>query len=152
MALDGGPADPAVLERLLGASANFSAANLTQSLVADVLGFYHAVDWSEPWLRGLAAFHVLVWIVAVAFRRWDNVQMLLLVGILIFSIRCCNLYRMYPRASEEQRLVRADRERIDRDAASLQLDEALSKAEALGRKSSLPSKAQPGPRRVQFVL
>lgn len=92
MALDGGPADPAVLERLLGASANFSAANLTQSLVADVLGFYHAVDWSEPWLRGLAAFHVLVWIVAVAFRRWDNVQMLLLVGILgvVYSAETLN--------------------------------------------------------------
>ena len=77
---------------------------------------------------------------------------LLLVGILLMSIRCCNLYRMDPRASEEQRLVRQDRELADRNAASLQLDRALSKAEGLGCKSSVSSMAQPGPRRVQFVL
>ena len=77
---------------------------------------------------------------------------LLLVGILLMSIRCCNLYRMDPRASEEQRLVRQDRELAYRNAASLQLDRALSKAEALGSKSSVSSTAQPGPRRVQFVL
>eukprot|EP00964_Phaeocystis_antarctica_P011117 scaffold6115_cov57-Phaeocystis_antarctica.AAC.2 len=29
-------------------------------------GFYHAVDWSEPWLKGLLAFHVTVWVLAVA--------------------------------------------------------------------------------------
>lgn len=77
---------------------------------------------------------------------------LLLVGILLFSIRCCNLYRMNPRASEEQRLVRADRDRIDRDAASRELDDALSRAKALGGSGSLSPMAQPGPRRVQFAL
>ena len=75
-----------------------------------------------------------------------------LVGILMMSIRCCHLYRMYPRASEEQRLVLQDRELADRNAASRQLDRALSKAEGLGSKSSVSSMAQPGPRRVQFVL
>ena len=29
-------------------------------------GFYHAVDWSEPWLKGLLAFHVTVWVLAIA--------------------------------------------------------------------------------------
>ena len=77
---------------------------------------------------------------------------LLLVGALLASIRCCRLYRMDPRASEEQRLVREDRQRIDRDAASLELDRALTQAKGLGSESSLSSKAQPGPRRVQFVL
>ena len=88
----GGPADPAMLERLLAASANFSAANLTQSFMTDVLGFYHAVDWSELWLRGLAVFHILVWTIAIAFRRWDNVQMLLLVSILgvVYSAETLN--------------------------------------------------------------
>ena len=72
---------------------------------------------------------------------------LLLVLALLATIRCCNLYKMEPRASEEQRLVRQDRERADRNAASLQLDKAQSKAEALGTKAQVP-----GPRRVQFVL
>jgi hypothetical protein len=87
-----GPADPAMIERLLAASANFSAANLTQSFMTDMLGFYHAVDWSEPWLRGLAVFHILVWTIAIAFRRWDNVQMLLLVSILgvVYSAETLN--------------------------------------------------------------
>ena len=72
---------------------------------------------------------------------------LLLVGVLLMAIRCCGLYQMDPRASEEQRLVREDRERADRDAASLQLDKALSKAKGLGSAAQVP-----GPRRVQFVL
>ena len=44
-------------------------------------GFYHAVDWSEPWLKGLLAFHVTVWVLAVATRKLNDVQIVLLLCI-----------------------------------------------------------------------
>ena len=44
-------------------------------------GFYHAVDWSEPWLKGLLAFHVTVWVLAIATRRLNDVQIVLLLSI-----------------------------------------------------------------------
>ena len=44
----------------------------------DVLGFAHAVDWSERWLLGLAAFHVLMWIVMIVTRKSHDAQMALL--------------------------------------------------------------------------
>ena len=81
----GGPADPAMLERLLNGElgGNFTGiGNMTASFMADVTGFYHAVDWSERWLLGLAAFHVLVWTIAVGFRHYDNVQIVLLLAVL----------------------------------------------------------------------
>ena len=59
--------------------ANFTAASA--DFYSDVLGFYHAVDWSERWLLVLGAFHVFVWIVTVLLRRADEVQMVLLVLI-----------------------------------------------------------------------
>jgi len=44
-------------------------------------GFYHAVDWSEPWLKGLLAFHVTVWVLAIATRKLNDVQIVLLLCI-----------------------------------------------------------------------
>ena len=57
--------------------------NATQgSFVDDVLGFYHAIDWSERWLLALLCFHLCVWLVVVGTRRHNTVQMVLLVALL----------------------------------------------------------------------
>ena len=48
----------------------------------DVMGFVHAIDWSERWLLALGGFHTLVWILALASRRNHDAQMVLLVCIL----------------------------------------------------------------------
>merc|ERR1712194_738295 len=52
------------------------------TLTDDVMGFYHAVDWSEPWLKGLLAFHVTVWVLAIATRKLNDVQIVMLLSIL----------------------------------------------------------------------
>ena len=61
------------------AGANFTVASA--EFYSDVLGFYHAVDWTERWLIALVAFHIQLWVIAVALRHSDNVQMVLLVLI-----------------------------------------------------------------------
>ena len=43
--------------------------NATGSFVDDVMGFYHAIDWSERWLLALLCFHLCVWLVVVGTRR-----------------------------------------------------------------------------------
>ena len=56
--------------------------NATGSFVDDVMGFYHAIDWSERWLLALLFFHLCVWLVVVGTRRHNTVQMVLLVALL----------------------------------------------------------------------
>lgn len=41
------------------------------------MGFFHAIDWKEPWLIGLLSFHVLLLVVVFASRRNINFQMCL---------------------------------------------------------------------------
>nr|CAB3465141.1 unnamed protein product [Digitaria exilis] len=41
--------------------------------------FVRAVDWTEPWLLCLMAFHVILLLTAVGFRRNANFQLLLLL-------------------------------------------------------------------------
>ncbi|XP_074263538.1 uncharacterized protein LOC141586263 isoform X1 [Silene latifolia] len=41
------------------------------------LGFFHAIDWKEPWLIGLLGFHVLFLLTAILSRRHVNFQMCL---------------------------------------------------------------------------
>ena len=36
--------------------------------------FAAAVDWSEVWVRGLVAFHALLWVVVLLYRRNMTVQ------------------------------------------------------------------------------
>ncbi|KAJ4826181.1 hypothetical protein Tsubulata_034278 [Turnera subulata] len=38
------------------------------------LGFFHAIDWTEPWLIGLLAFHGVLLIVTLASRKHVNFQ------------------------------------------------------------------------------
>ena len=68
----GGPS-VAELQRLLSNSTNFTAA--ARSLYSDVMGFVHAVDWSERWLQMIGVFHVLVWLVTIGTRRFNDFQM-----------------------------------------------------------------------------
>ncbi|KAJ9145675.1 hypothetical protein P3X46_028030 [Hevea brasiliensis] len=54
------------------------------------MGFFHAIDWTEPWLRGLMAFHVALLIVAILSRKHINFQMflfLLALGGVYFAER-----------------------------------------------------------------
>ncbi|KAL8162403.1 hypothetical protein V2J09_013892 [Rumex salicifolius] len=41
----------------------------------NLLGFFHAIDWKEPFLMGLIGFHVLLLLVAILSRRHLNFQM-----------------------------------------------------------------------------
>lgn len=43
----------------------------------NLMGFFHAIDWKEPWLVCLLAFHVFLLVVTVSSRRNTNFQMLL---------------------------------------------------------------------------
>lgn len=55
------------------------------SLYDAVMGFYHAVDWTEPWLRGLLAAHVVLFAATVLARRNPSAQLAIfvLVGALV---------------------------------------------------------------------
>ncbi|KAJ8759078.1 hypothetical protein K2173_003316 [Erythroxylum novogranatense] len=41
------------------------------------IGFFHAIDWREPWLMGLLGFHFLLLIVTIISRKHTNFQMFL---------------------------------------------------------------------------
>ncbi|GLT58769.1 hypothetical protein SLA2020_316370 [Shorea laevis] len=41
------------------------------------MGFFHAIDWKEPWLMGLLAFHFVLLIIALLSRKNTNFQMCL---------------------------------------------------------------------------
>ena len=70
--------------RALLSTSNFTG-NLTSEFYADVMGFYHAVDWTERWLLVLGAFHALFWVAAILTRRFEELQMVLLVLIRAFE-------------------------------------------------------------------
>ncbi|ESR47870.1 hypothetical protein CICLE_v10002730mg [Citrus x clementina] len=41
------------------------------------IGFFHAIDWKEPWLMGLMAFHFVLLVLAISSRKNLNIQMYL---------------------------------------------------------------------------
>ncbi|KAL0369201.1 UNVERIFIED_CONTAM: hypothetical protein Scaly_1139000, partial [Sesamum calycinum] len=41
------------------------------------MGFFHAIDWKEPWLICLISFHVVLLLVAFMSRKNINFQMCL---------------------------------------------------------------------------
>ncbi|KAK4276062.1 hypothetical protein QN277_019052 [Acacia crassicarpa] len=45
--------------------------------IDNFLGFFHAIDWKEPWLMGLLAFHVVLLLVVIISRKQTNFQMCL---------------------------------------------------------------------------
>ncbi|CAF1930250.1 hypothetical protein Bca4012_072883 [Brassica carinata] len=48
-----------------------------QPAYENFMGFFHAIDWKEPWIMGLMAFHSLVLIVTLISRRHFNFHMFL---------------------------------------------------------------------------
>ncbi|GAB2271949.1 hypothetical protein Dimus_006777 [Dionaea muscipula] len=66
---------------------------LLQKLTADLrsgfspaydnfIGFFHAIDWKEPWLMSLLGFHVLLVFITIFSRRNINFQMCLFLLML----------------------------------------------------------------------
>ncbi|XP_027347629.1 transmembrane protein 18 [Abrus precatorius] len=47
------------------------------------MGFFHAIDWKEPWLIGLLTFHVVLLLVAIFSRKNTNFQMFLFLLTLV---------------------------------------------------------------------
>ncbi|XP_078163456.1 tmem18 [Carex rostrata] len=45
--------------------------------VDNLLGFFHAIDWKEPWLIGLLSFYVVLLLVVIFSRRRVNFQLFL---------------------------------------------------------------------------
>ncbi|CAO2835244.1 unnamed protein product [Amaranthus hypochondriacus] len=41
------------------------------------MGFFHAIDWKEPWLMGLLGFHLVLLLTTILSRRHINFQMCL---------------------------------------------------------------------------
>lgn len=48
-----------------------------------ILAFVHAVDWTEPWMIALIAFHILLVVVMIATRKSGNTQAVLFFGCLM---------------------------------------------------------------------
>nr|GEW49274.1 transmembrane protein 18 [Tanacetum cinerariifolium] len=48
-----------------------------QPAVDNFIGFFHAIDWKEPWLVGLMIFHFMALIVIITSRKNINFQMYL---------------------------------------------------------------------------
>lgn len=54
------------------------------------IGFFHAIDWTEPWLMGLIGFYVMLLIIVIFSRKHINFQMclfLLALGGVYFAER-----------------------------------------------------------------
>ncbi|KAK7316373.1 hypothetical protein VNO77_35372 [Canavalia gladiata] len=47
------------------------------------MGFFHAIDWKEPWLMGLLAFHIVLLLVVIISRKNTNFQMFLFLLTLV---------------------------------------------------------------------
>ncbi|KAF4388185.1 hypothetical protein G4B88_021881 [Cannabis sativa] len=55
------------------------------------IGFFHAIDWKEPWLMGLLGFHFLLLLTTITSRKNLNFQMILFLLSYISVI----LYLLY---------------------------------------------------------
>ena len=64
---------------------NLSQFNITSAardFYTDMMGFFHAIDWTEGWLLVLGAFHLFLWTMTIALRNSHDAQMVLLLLIL----------------------------------------------------------------------
>ena len=89
-----GPAAPAPVEHLFKILENANVSGAYNDFYNDAMGFYHAIDWSERWLLGLGAFHLLVWLVVIATRKSHDAQMVLLLVILLL-VYCAEYANSY---------------------------------------------------------
>ena len=69
------------LQRILAETNSTSFSVAARDFYSDVMGFVHAVDWSERWLLTLLAFHSFVWMLVILTRKWNDFQMAMLVII-----------------------------------------------------------------------
>mmetsp|Transcript_40516 Transcript_40516/g.41345 ORF Transcript_40516/g.41345 Transcript_40516/m.41345 type:complete len:175 (-) Transcript_40516:138-662(-) len=69
-------------------------AKVPQDMFEHWQAFSSAIDWNENWIRGLLAFHVICFIVAVGFRRNIHVQtfLFLFISALVFLSERINSY------------------------------------------------------------
>ncbi|GMH39695.1 hypothetical protein BSKO_07593 [Bryopsis sp. KO-2023] len=57
--------------------------NDEQPFLDVVMGFVHAVDWTEPWIIGLICTHVLLLVSVIVFRSRTTFQSLLFTAIVL---------------------------------------------------------------------
>lgn len=50
-----------------------------QPAYVNFIGFFHAIDWKEPWLIGLLSFHFILLLAAIFSRKNVNFQIFLSV-------------------------------------------------------------------------
>lgn len=60
----------------------FNISGAANDFYSDMMGFFHAIDWTEQWLLGLGGFHLTLWILTIALRNSHDAQMVLLLLIL----------------------------------------------------------------------
>jgi len=60
-----------------------STAAIPETFREHVAAFRAAINWSEPWIQGLVAMHVVMWTTFFVFRKWPRVQGALLVTIAV---------------------------------------------------------------------
>ena len=65
-----------------------------KTLWENIDAFGHAVDWSERWIQGLVAFHIGLWVVALATRRrfWPQTTIFFIICALVFAAERLNSY------------------------------------------------------------
>ncbi|TQD94907.1 hypothetical protein C1H46_019453 [Malus baccata] len=74
--------------------------------VNNFLGFFHAIDWTEPWLMGLMGMHLVLLIVAITSRRNLNFQMFLFLLAFVRQDSIGALTKLYIKLGKEyQRFV-----------------------------------------------
>merc|ERR1712196_239107 len=54
---------------MLASALRDQASKSDSSFYDDVMGFYHAVDWTEPWLIGIGCIHLMAAVMAFATRN-----------------------------------------------------------------------------------
>uniref|UniRef100_A0ACD5WWT3 Uncharacterized protein n=1 Tax=Avena sativa TaxID=4498 RepID=A0ACD5WWT3_AVESA len=55
--------------------------------VDSFIGFFHAIDWKEPWVICMISFHVILLLVTIISRRNINFQ-LILSALIFWRISC----------------------------------------------------------------
>ena len=64
------------------------------SFYSNAMGFYHAVDWKEPWIRAILCLHVILLVVVIVTRKYPTFQFGLIIAIctLIYFAETFNSY------------------------------------------------------------
>jgi len=75
-------ASPEQLEAAMLRSLRQNQSMVERTFYDDVVGFYHAVDWTESWLVALGGFHLVVWALVLLTWRSNEAQMVLLISLL----------------------------------------------------------------------